>query len=280
MSSAPIGVFDSGIGGLSVLRHLHRLLPCEDLIYVADSAHAPYGDRSPHEIQARAEEITRFLTGQGCKLVVMACNTATAAAAGTVRAASPVPVIGVEPGVKPAAMATRNGVVGILATRGTLQSAKYGHLVNRFGREITLISQICDGLADQVEAGQTTSPATRSLLRRYLAPIMERGADTLALGCTHYPFLIPLIREILGPGVTIIDTGGAVARQALRQLREENLHPDTQRHGGLSVFTSGDRERVARQMEAFWEGATDLHPLPSIAPPAIPFQAEKISSPA
>jgi len=261
-STAPIGVFDSGIGGLSVLRHLQRELPNEDLIYVADSGYAPYGERPAAEVLQRAETISRFLLAQGAKLIVIACNTATAIAAAALRKRLPLPVVGVEPGLKPASNRTRNGVIAILATQGTLKSAKYDRLVNRYGQQVTVISQVCKGLADLVEQGALHTAETHSLLQKYLAPIMEQRADTIVLGCTHYPFLIPRIRQIVGDGVEIIDTGAAVAKQVHRRLEPDLLHPRRERSGNISIYTSGDSEQLSQRLEHYWPGATLVSPLP------------------
>ena len=198
-AGAPIGVFDSGVGGLSVLREIRRELPFEDLLYVADSGHAPYGDKSPEAIEARATAIAEFLIGEGAKAVVVACNTATGAAARLLRARYPVPIVAMEPAVKPAVELTRTGVVGVLATRRTLASNSFTVLLGRIGGAAEILLQPCPGLVERVEAGDLDGDATRALLRDYLGPLIERGADTIVLGCTHYPHLRPLIGELAGP---------------------------------------------------------------------------------
>jgi glutamate racemase (EC 5.1.1.3) len=203
----PIGVFDSGLGGLTVLREIRRLLPSEDLLYVADSAHAPYGDKSVAFIESRAIAIAEFLLEHGAKAIVVACNTATSAAAQLLRTRYSVPLIAMEPAVKPAVERTRSGVVAVLATRQTLASHNFSRLLGRLETQAEILLQPCPGLVERVEAGDLTGAATRDLLRTYLEPVLARGADTLVLGCTHYPLLTPLIRELTGPDVLILDSG-------------------------------------------------------------------------
>lgn len=213
-SPAPLGVFDSGLGGLSVAREIRRLLPRTDIVYLGDTAHVPYGGRSEEEVRAFTLSIGRYLVErQRVRALVLACNTATSAAAEALRASVPVPVVAMEPGIKPAARATRTGRIGVLATHGTLASARLGHLVRRFASGIEVITQPCPGLVEAVEAGEFSAPQTRALVRAYVAPLVARGVDALVLGCTHYPLLLPLLAEAAGPGVTLIDTGPAVARR-------------------------------------------------------------------
>jgi len=231
-SAAPVGVFDSGVGGLSVLHEIRRVLPAEDLIYVADSAHCPYGGLSRLEIQQRAHALSRFLIEQhAAKAVVVACNTATAAAIDELRRCVPgVPFVGMEPALKPAAALTRSGVVGVLATAATLGADRFAQLVERVADGVEVWRQPCPGLVTQVEAGDLDGPRTRELLQRYVAPLLARGADTLVLGCTHYPFLRPALLELVGPSVEVLDSGAAVARQLQRVLAQHRL----QRHGGAA----------------------------------------------
>ena len=224
--SRPIGVFDSGVGGLSVLRHIRAVLPGEDLLYVADSLHAPYGAKSVQFIQARSEVIAGFLVARGAKALVVACNTATSAAIASLRQRFDLPIVGMEPAVKPAAEATRSGVIGVLATGGTLESARFAELVQRFGSQARVIVQPCPGLVEQVESGDLSGPLTRRLLAGFVEPLLAQGADTLVLGCTHYPFLEPLLRELAGEQVSLIETGAAVARQLARRLVETDFSSD------------------------------------------------------
>ena len=221
---APVGVFDSGVGGLSVLREVQALLPNESLLYVADSGHVPYGEKTAEFIRQRSQVITDFLLEQGAKALVVACNTATAAGIIELRAHYPnLPIIGMEPAVKPAAAATRSGVVGVLATTGTLQSAKFAALLDRFANDVRVITRPCPGLVELIEAGELHSEVTRELLRSYVDPLLAEGCDTLILGCTHYPFIKPLLLELVPPSVSLIDTGMAVARQLQRLLAERDL---------------------------------------------------------
>lgn len=223
-ASDPVGIFDSGIGGLSVVDAIVRLLPEERLIYFGDTARIPYGTKSPDTIREYAAQITRFLLEQGCKAIVVACNTASAPALPYLRAQWPeVPIIGMEPAVKPGAQATQTGKVGVLATRGTLQSERYATLMTRFASHVQVVENPCIGLVELIEQGQFDSPEIEALLRSIVPPMLQQGVDTLVLGCTHYPFVEPLIRRIAGDQVTIINPAPAVARQLERLLRERNL---------------------------------------------------------
>jgi glutamate racemase len=225
--SAPIGVMDSGVGGLSVLAEIQRLLPNESLLYVADCGHVPYGEKSPDYIRQRCRRIAEFFQSQGAKAMVMACNTATVAAAADLRELYPDwPLVGMEPAVKPAAAATRSGVVGVLATTGTLQSAKFAALLDRFANDVQVVTQPCPGLVERIETGDLDSPQLRQLLQGYVQPLLAAGCDTLILGCTHYPFLRPLLAEMVPVDVAIIDTGAAVARQLQRLLAARDLLAD------------------------------------------------------
>ena len=215
----PIGVFDSGVGGISVLKHIHALLPHENLIYVADSANAPYGNKTPEFIQQRSLEIADFLINQGVKALVIACNTATAAAAEMLRAKYTLPIIGMEPAVKSAAAASHNGVIGVLATVGTLKSVQFAALLESYGRNVEVITQACTGLVECIERGELQAQSTLKLIQQYCAPLLAEGADTIVLGCTHYPFVRPLIEQVVGKNVHIIDTGAAVAKHFKAETR-------------------------------------------------------------
>jgi glutamate racemase len=244
-SNAPIGIFDSGVGGISVLREIRALLPAEHLIYYADSGHCPYGGKPREQIVARACAITERLLERGAKLVVVACNTATIAAVEHLRATYPIPFVGMEPAVKPAAAATRSGVVGVLATGAALAGEKFHHLVAAHARDVRVITQPCPGLVEQVEAGALDTLHTRALVERYVEPLLAQGADVLVLGCTHYPFLRPLIAALAGPGVTLLDTGAAVARQVRRVLERDEALSTTGGTGAIAWETSGDAEVFA-----------------------------------
>ncbi|GGX99663.1 glutamate racemase [Massilia dura] len=257
-ANSPIGVFDSGLGGLSVLRHIHAQLPHEHLIYFADSGHAPYGGRSEEWVVQRSLAIAAFLFGQGSKALVVACNTATVAAIKAIRTEWPgMPIVGVEPGLKPGAAATRSGKVGVLATDRTLHSEKFltlrDQVASATGTEFLL--QPCIGLVDQIELGQLGSEATMALLDQYVAPLLDDGADTLVLGCTHYPFVEEQIRDVAArhashdasSPVTLIDTGDAVARQLARLLEGAGL----QRPAGVPHLRGYTTASPAVLAEAF-----------------------------
>lgn len=243
-----IGVLDSGVGGLSVLRHLQTHLPHESWLYIADQAHVPYGGRPLTQIRQFSQAITQFLLTQQVKLIVVACNTASGAALTHLRQTFPdVPFVGMEPAVKPAAGQTRSGKVGVLATTGTFESQRYASLMARFAQGVTVLENPCLGLVERIEAGETAVPATEKLLRQCVEPMLAVGVDTLVLGCTHYPFVLPLLTEIVGPEVTIIDPAPAVARQTARVLAANGLAVN----GGSAttqLVTTGDAERFARQV--------------------------------
>lgn len=246
---APIGVFDSGIGGLSVLRHVHALLPAEELLYFSDAGFAPYGEKPEQVIVERALAITNFLLRFKIKAVVVACNTATAAAIAALRASHPqLQVVGVEPGLKPAAQLTQSRKVGVLATASTLASDKFLRLREQVAEatQVNFHLQACNGLADQIEKGELASRDTKALVQRYVAPLVAADVDTLVLGCTHYPFVEPLVREAAGPGVRLVDTGEPVARQLERLLRQQGLlRPESAGTGGVSAYTTGSRSALA-----------------------------------
>ena len=249
-AEAPIGVFDSGVGGLSVWREIVRALPHEDTIYFADQAHVPYGPRGETEIRGFCDVIARYLLARHCKAIVVACNTASATALKHLRETFPqVATIGMEPAVKPAAALTKSGVVGIMATPATFQGRLFKATAGRHATGISLVNQVCDGLAEQVEAGQLEGPGTESLLRRCLAPILDAGADTVVLACTHYPFVIDTIRRIAGPGVSVIDPAPAIARHLGNVLAEQGLQrqgsDQDSRQGQHDFVTSGDAGHFA-----------------------------------
>lgn len=220
----PIGVFDSGVGGLSVLKSIRSLLPEESVLFLADQLHVPYGPRPIAQVREFAESITRFLLDQGVKLVVVACNTASAAALIHLRQTFPdIPFVGMEPAVKPAAEKTETGVVGVLATPATFQGALYASVLERFAQGVHVLQDTCPGLVEQIENGALNGTKTRGILEKALQPMLSHKIDTVVLGCTHYPFVISLIEEISGPGVRVIDPSPAVARQVKRVLLERNL---------------------------------------------------------
>ncbi len=218
----PIGLFDSGIGGTSIWREIHNLLPNESTIYLADSRNAPYGEKSKEEIIALSKKNTELLLNLGCKIVVVACNTATTNAIKELRAAYDIPFIGIEPAIKPAAAKSRTHVIGVLATKGTLSSELFNKAVE-FYQEVKIVEQVGNGLVQLIEAGQIDTPEMSRLLKEYLTPMVEEGIDYLVLGCSHYPYLIPKIKDIIPAHIKIIDSGEAVARQTQAVLHERQM---------------------------------------------------------
>lgn len=248
----PIAVFDSGVGGISVLQHIHALMPNEQLFYVADSLYAPYGNKSAAEIQARCFEIADFLISKDAKALVVACNTATAAAIDVMRAKYSLPIFGMEPAVKPAAEASRNGVIGVLATTGTLKSAQFAGLLESYGRNVKVVTQACVGLVECVERGELNHENTMKLVQHYCQPLLDEGADTIVLGCTHYPFLRSLIEQVVGPRVALIDTGAAVANYVQKRLSTLGLLNDTSELASVQFWTNSDAENPQRVIEDLW----------------------------
>jgi glutamate racemase len=263
-----VGVFDSGVGGLSVLRELRSALPDVPMTYVADSKHVPYGGKSPETIRERSTAIARFLVDvRHATALVVACNTATTHSIDALRRDFPaVPIVGMEPAIKPAANATRSGVVGILATGATLTGQRVASLIERNSAGIEVITQPCPGLVEQVERGDLRGPQTLALLRDHLDPLLARGADAIVLGCTHYDFLRPAIAEVAGPSVMLFDSGAAVARQARKVLpaRDDQPIDATKNTPSLSFFTSGNRVEVRGIVEQLWgEPIVDLQQFPA-----------------
>jgi glutamate racemase len=262
VSSQPVGIFDSGVGGLSVLRDIRTMLPAESIDYVADSANAPWGDKPAEFIRVRGLEIAGFLVGQGVKAMVIGSNTGTAGSAEALRATLTMPVIGIEPGIKPAAAATRSGVVGAIVTTTMGASDRMASLLDRFGRNVRVISVPVPGLVEHVEAADLDSAELRGLVEGYLRPLLDEGADTIVLGSTHYVFLKSLIAEIAGAGVTIVDTGEAVARHLGRVLSERRLAAPAEATGRERFWTSGDPAESARVMSALLGRKVSVERLP------------------
>ncbi len=241
----PIGIFDSGVGGLSVLQKIRNCLPNEALLYVADSGYAPYGDRSVAFITSRSFIITKFLLEHDVKAIVVACNTATAVAITLLRKRFDLPIIGIEPALKPAVTITRSGAIGILATGSTVRSNKFTALLNHYKHLALIIVQPCPGLAECVENGELNSPHVIALLEAFIRPLLAYGVDTIVLGCTHYPFLMPLIRQLTGPKVLILDSSDAVALYLRSRLTSAGLLASNTNIGMERYFTSGALEKVA-----------------------------------
>ena len=248
----PIGVFDSGIGGLSVAAKIRELLPFENIVYIADSLYAPYGDRTEEFIYERSKTLVEFLIEQGAKAVVIACNTATVSTVQKLREEFDIPIIGVEPGIKPAVLNTRSGVVGVIATTKTINSSSCSQLTKQFSGEVRIELQACPGLMEQVETLSLESEKTEVLIKQYIDPLMQKGVDNIVLGCTHYAFLMPLIQKVTGPDVLITDTAMAVARQTVNRLNAENLLSTATQPAVEEFWTSGDQSMAQEQISLLW----------------------------
>lgn len=261
-----IGVFDSGVGGLSVLHAIRAALPHENLVYVADSGHAPYGDQTEAHITQRTLTVGAWLAEMGVKGITIACNTATVVAARTLREQTHLPVVAIEPAIKPAVAITKSGVVGVLATRQTVQSDSVARLCELHGAGKRILLQACPEWVEQVEQADLHSPQTEALLRQYVEPLLAQGADTLVLGCTHYPFLRDTLERIAGDGVTLIDPAEAVARELVRRLSEVPgalaLHAKPK--GEVRFFTSGDVAQVQKVVSHLWDEPATVEPLVSV----------------
>jgi glutamate racemase len=241
----PIGVFDSGVGGLSIFHQIQLLLPFENILYIADQAHVPYGTRTREEIRLYSDAIIRFFLANEVKLTVIACNTASAAALHSLREKYPDHTfVGMEPAVKPAVQATHTRRVGVLATQATFQGELYASVLERFAKDVKVFENTCPGLVSQIEKGALNSPDTRRILEAAIHPMLEQGVDTIVLGCTHYPFVIPLIREIAGVDVDVIDPAPAIARQTKRLLEDKRLLNLGLERGQVTLFSTDSPENM------------------------------------
>ena len=257
--TSPIGIFDSGVGGLSVLRALRQRLPGQPAIFFADQAHVPYGARPLSEVRRFAFGVTACLLARSCKLIVVACNTASVASLKSLREEFPdMPFVGMEPAVKPAAEQTHSRVVGVLATYATFQGSMYASVVERFAQGVTILQDHCPGLVEEIEKGNLTGKETEQILRRALEPMLQEGVDTVVMGCTHYPFVIPLIQKITGPEVRVIDPAPAIARQVQRLLESHNLLAAESSRKNIRFLTSGDTTRFAQSLPYFSFESTDV----------------------
>jgi glutamate racemase len=264
MPQRAIGVFDSGLGGLSVLKAIHQQLPHDDLIYVADSAHAPYGDKDKAYILERCETITRFFLEQNVKAVVIACNTATAVAADYLRQQYPaLTIIAMEPAVRPAALHTQTGSIGIFATRQTIQSERLEKLIQTHASHLHVTRQACPGLVEHVEQGQFDTPDVKALLSQYLEPMVASNVDTLVLGCTHYPFLRATIQQLSRDNITILETSDPVARQLKYVLQNKQLHR-SHAEGSVQLYTSHQPAYHQATIDILCENAHHLTRLPAV----------------
>lgn len=243
-----IGIFDSGAGGMSVYREIRKVLPRERYVYYSDNAHCPYGEKSAAYVLDRGREITRYLLAKGADVIVIACNTATAAAADALRSEFPeVPFIGMEPAVKPAALGTRSGVVGVLATAGTLKGSKYLHTKGRFEDDVKIVESVGKGFVELVEGGILSGPEAERVVGKSLRPLLDAGADTIVLGCTHYPFLGGVISALAGPDVKVIDPAPSVARHLVDVMTEKNLlRGDAGKDNDIELISSGDPAPLER----------------------------------
>ncbi len=246
-----IGVFDSGVGGFSVLRAIRTALPAEDLVYVADSSHAPYGDKPEAHIIQRTLTLGNWLASSGVKAITVACNTATVVAIRHLREQTHIPVVAIEPAIKPAAHTTRSGVVGVLATTQTLQSESVARLCQEHGEGKRSLLQACPGWVEAVEQADLHSSQTEALLRQFVEPLMEQGVDTLVLGCTHYPFLRDTLQRIVGDDVTLIDPAVAVANELARRI-DNNRRMDANQIGTTRFFTTGEVAHVQNAVAHLW----------------------------
>jgi glutamate racemase len=249
MDSRSIGVFDSGIGGLSVVQALRTLLPNENIIYFADSANAPYGDKSEKFIQQRCMLSTQLLIDNNVKAIVVACNTATVSSIATLRDQYDLPIIGVEPGIKPATENSKASVVGVLATTQTLQSHSFSRLASELGDETEIILQACPGLMEKVEKLELDDASTEQLIENYMQPLVLAGVDQIVLGCTHYAFLLTLIQQVAGPNVEIVNTASAVAREVARRLTLAGLLSENDTAGQIELLTSGSKLQLDQQFD-------------------------------
>ena len=276
---AKIGIFDSGVGGLSVLREILKVLPGEDYVYFADNANCPYGEKTKEFITERAREISGMLIGKGADIIVVACNTATAAAISALREEYSVKFIGMEPAIKPAIGMTRSGVVGVLATAGTLKAEKYRHTRELANGKVSVVEHVGQGFVEMVESGIISGPDAEDTVRASLKPLLDEGADTIVLGCTHYPFLMDTIRKIAGPDVNIIDPAPAIAKHLLEVMDDEGIRTGIHRRGNIELMASGD-DGVLRRLAGMNQFAltqpsvqfsdSDTAPAPSTVPMKLP----------
>ena len=258
MRNRPIGIFDSGVGGLTIYKEIHKILPNESIIYLADSKNAPYGEKSKEEIIDISIKNTEFLLSKGCKIIVVACNTASTNAVQYLRENFNVPIIRVQPAIKPAALNSRTKVVGILATKGTLKSDLLLETSQRFAQGVEVVEQVGEGLVSLIENGQMHSSEMDALLERHIQPMLEKNIDYLVLGCTHYPFLTPQIKALVGDKVSVLDSGEAIARQTKVILEEENLINKDHHKISRLFYTNKDTDVLQNILDEFDESLKAL----------------------
>ena len=256
------------MGGLSVLKALRNALPQENFVYVADSAHAPYGNQPHRFIEQRASAMVQFLHMVGTKAIVVACNTATVIAVEALRSACALPIVAMEPAIKPAVLMTKSGIIGVLATARTLESAMIAKLCHQYGQALRIILMPCPGLVEQVERGDLASAATRALLAQYIDPLLAQGADTIVLGCTHYVFLASLIRELVGPAVAIVESSAAVARQLQRRIDPAATSNSADERGQVRFFTTGSSVQARDLFSRLWGAVVNVQSVADYGSPA------------
>lgn len=251
-----IGVFDSGVGGLWILKNLRESLPSFSYVFIGDQDHVPYGDRNLEEIRQFSEEITRFLISKGCKIIVIACNTASAASLIYLREKFPETIfVGMEPAIKPAVETTHTKKVGVLATPATFQGELYNSVVERFASDVLIFKDTCDGLVNQIEKGELNGKNTRDILEKALTPMVEKGIDTVVLGCTHYPFVLPLIKEIVGENINVIDPTPAIVRQVGRLIEQNDFKSDSDE---LEILTTGEIKNIEDTISKLFDEKMDI----------------------
>ena len=264
VNPAPVGLFDSGVGGLSVLREIRRALPAESVDYVADSANAPWGDKPSSFVRERGLKIAHFLVAQGVKAIVIGSNTGTAGSAEALRSNLDIPVVGIEPGIKPAVSATRTRVIGAIVPAAVSESDRLASLLDRFGSDVRVIVQPVPGLVEHIEAADLDGPEIRRMVEGYVRPMLDAGADTIVLGSTHYVFLKPLLAEIAGDDVALIETGAAVARRLGHVLEERRLLAVDSAPPRERFWTSGDPGTSRRVISRLLERAVHVEKLPEL----------------
>ena len=252
MVERPVGIFDSGVGGLSVALGIRKTLPSEDLLYVADQGFSPYGTKSKDQVEERAGRITEFLSQQGCKAIVVACNTATVSSVDKLRTEFSIPIVGVEPGIKPAALQSNTRVIGVLATEKTLSSENFQHLKSKFSDKVDIETQACPDFVELVETSNLNSAETINAVENYVLPLIAKGADHIVLGCTHYSFLRPAIEQVIDGNATIIDTAIPVALELKRRLTKLNLlHPQNEQ-GNARFWSTNASNQASEQISQLW----------------------------
>lgn len=257
--SRAIGIFDSGIGGLSIASHIRALLPTENIIYIADSFYAPYGEKTEEFILQRSLAVTDFLLSQQVKAIVVACNTATMVSIKTLRTRYPLPFIGVEPGVKPASLHTRSGIIGVLATSKTLFSHTFSQLAQRVASDVQIEIQPCPDLVTLIESLQLAPQQALPVIERYVLPLLAKGADTIILGCTHFSHVKQMIEHVAGPDIMVISTEQAVAKETWRRLDNASLLTDMKAPGNNQFFSNTDEDLFHQQIQTLWGGNASLH---------------------